>query len=226
MKFYLIVLSNLCFALFSNFSTKSQETSSAFQPFWSVGLSSSYNNYGGITTSRNFDHKYDVARQNIRVGADLTRIFTERSAITTGLYYYNVGYNAQFAFYSNELSDPTIPHTARVKLAYLDIPAMYRHRFIGGDDFELYGTGGMAVSFLISNTSDVTYIDYSARKLENVQSGLASVQFGLGMQYNFMEKFGVTVEPQIRAYMSGFDPWMNQQPWVFFGKLGIVYEMN
>lgn len=211
---------------FFSLTSFSQDTSKTTQPKWTIGLSGSFNSYQNIKAHTGFNHTYTYTKTGFRGGIDLSYHFSKRSAVTTGLFYFNVGYKVDYVWIFQQPNDPAIPRNTDVKAGYLDIPAIYNFSIVSQDKIVIYTSTGIVSSILISNNGNTTYEDNSVRKFESLNSFIPSLQLGAGLQYNFNDKLGIKIESQYRLFSKGFDKIMNQSPTTICGTVGIVYKLK
>ena len=191
-----------------------------------IGLVGGVNSYSDIKSHPGFDHKYTYTKTGFRFGIDLSYRFSKRSAITTGLLYYNVAYKANFSYNFHQPNDPFIPRNTDVRINYYDIPIIYNFSIISKDKIVVYTATGIIASLLSSQKGSTTYEDNSVRKFDHVNSFITSLQLGVGLQYNFNKIFGIKIEPNYRLYLKGFDIMMEQSPKALNSTIGIVANLD
>ena len=216
----------LILTVFFSLPSFSQDSTKATNIKWIIGLSGSLNSYDNIKAHQGFNHKYTFTKTGFRGGLDLVYHFSKRSAITTGLQYFNVSYKADYVWIFNQPNDPAIPRNTDVKVGYLDIPLIYNFSIISSDKIVVYTATGIVSSILITATGSTTYEDNSVRKFDYSNSFILSLQLGAGLQYNLNKKLGIKIEPQYRLFLKSFDSIMEQSPTAICGTVGIVYKLK
>jgi opacity protein-like surface antigen len=216
----LILIVSYATTVFSQDNTKTTFRSGT------IGLVGGVNSYLNIKANPGFDHKYNFTKTGFRYGIDLSYRFSKRSAITTGLFYYNVAYKVYYAWILQQPNDPFIPSNTDIRINYLDIPIIYNFSIISQGKILVYTATGVIASFLSSQTGSTTYQDNSVRNFENVNSYITSLQLGVGLQYNLNKNFGIKIEPHYRLFLKGFDNIMEQSPKAMNATIGIVGNLD
>lgn len=179
----------LCLTAFLSLTGFSQDSTKTALSKWTVGLSGSFVSLDNIKAHPGFDHKYTYTKTAFRGGLDLVYHFSKRSAITTGLHFFNVAYKANYVWIFNQPNDPHIPRTTDINAGYLDVPAIYNFNIVSGDKIVFYTSTGIVASILASETGSTTYEDNSVRNFESLNSFILSLQLGVGLQYNVMKSW-------------------------------------
>lgn len=190
-----------------------------------IGVNGSPSFYN-LKASKGFDHQYIYDNPKFRSGIDLSYYFYKKSSISTGLFYFRIGYKVDYVFIFRDQGDPLIPKYSEIKTNYLDIPVIYNTTLLSKEKFSIYSSTGIVASILISSFDQTTFENNSVRNSKFSNSFLFSFQLGSGLKYNLSEKFSIKIEPQYRLFFKGFDKLMTQYPSVFNGTFGIIYVLK
>jgi len=204
----------------------SKDSTSTIFPNATVGLAIGLNSFSNIKTHQGFNHNYSYTKIGLRCGIDLSYSFSKRSTITTGLFYFNVAYKADYVWITSQPNDPNIPIHTEVKINYIDIPLIYNFNIIARDKIVVYSASGIISSLKFSSTGLTTYGDFSVRKFESLNSYIPSLQLGVGLRYNFNRYVGIKIEPYYRLFLKGFDTIMAKSPRAINGTFSIVGRLN
>lgn len=138
-------------------------------------------------------------RQPLKLGASLRFRLNNRLALETGIMY---------SYHSSDIAsgDEKSGYKTNQKLHFAGIPLSLSCNLWRNDFLEVYAKGGGAVEFCISGTSDTDYISGSTvtrTETESVRDTHPqwSVNAAAGVQYNFIDRLGVYVEPGVSYYI-------------------------
>jgi hypothetical protein len=114
--------------------------------------------------------------------------------------------------YTNDVFDPEkaslqyINNNLRQNFSYIELPIILRYKFVDKMiDFNLIG--GLSYNMLVNNAV-YTVTDggkYFIGKTEGVNMITVSSSLGMGMEYNFSDKFSLNLEPTFRYYLNPFN---------------------
>lgn len=187
-----------------------------------TGSPSFYN----IKSEKSYDYEYTAKLGSIS-GLNLSFCFSKRSTIALGLYYSTIGYKIDYKYIFNQQGDPAIPRTRNISTNYLDFPLKYNFKIITKPKLELYLSGGIVYSVLISSYDMTTFENNVTRSSDDdiINPSLLILQVGVGIQYNFTERVGIKLEPHCRLFQKGIDKIMYKHPVGIDGTVGIVFTI-
>lgn len=225
-KLFLIWTAVLGLTIASASTVFSQDSTKTTSAKWTLGPSFGFNSYSNIKAHSGFNHQYTYTKTTLSYGIDICYHFSKRSALTTGLHFFNVAYKVDYAWIFQQPNDPAIPRNTEVRANYADIPIIYNFKIISRDKIVIYTATGIVASFLSSSSGSTTYEDNSVRKFDYLNSFISSLHLGIGLQYNLNKNIGIKVEPNYRLFLKGFDSIMEQSPTAICGTVSIVGKID
>jgi len=137
-------------------------------------------------------------------------------------------------FYTSNVFDPvkanleSLGSSLSQNLSYLEIPVILRYKIID-KTIGVNIIGGMSYNMLVENSVFATSSDggkYSIGETSGLNQMAISSSLGMGMQYNFSQKFSLNLEPTFKYYLNPFSRMsdMNTHPYTFGILSGVSYR--
>lgn len=172
------------------------------------------------TTATDFSRGMLKHKMPVTVGINFRRYITDRFAVESGI------------SYSYLESTGNLPaqydYKIKQKVHTLGIPLNLSYSFVRHPRWDVYAIGGGMVEWVLSAKGTTTLFrndQFRSRYTENIpiDGTLWSLSAGLGVGYNFIDNFGIYLEPGANYYFTTTSPYTyrTEHPWSFNLKVGL-----
>jgi len=177
------------------------------------------NNVMNITMS-DLKHKYPIS-----VGLNVRKNITQRFGLETGVVYSYLESTA-------ELPSSGYTYKRKQQLHYLGIPLYLSYSMLNSNRWDFYVSGGGMAEWSLA-ARETTKIFYERKLSDEDRSSLPasgllwSVGATLGLQYDFINDFGIYVEPGFSYYFENEDQpasYRSENPLMFNFRAGLRYK--